>query len=150
MVYDKTAEPVCGRRRRHIGPYEILAGNTSNLTSAATTAATQNGYTGATQVITYPYSDTIVTRCCRGHIAANQAALLSSLFMPSVTIETKAVARVYPAAPGCILTLGTTGTDVEVKGSSTLSAPDCSVMAASTDNCAINDHNPGGAVTAKY
>ena len=76
--------------------------------------------------------------------------MLSSLFLPNVTIETKAVARVFPAAPGCILTLGTTGTDVEVKGSSTLSAPDCSVMAASTDNCAINDHDAGGAITAKY
>lgn len=55
-----------------------------------------------------------------------------------------------PAAPGCILTLSATGEDVEVSGSSTLSAPNCSVMAASTDDCAINDHDSGGSITAKY
>ena len=76
--------------------------------------------------------------------------MLSALFLPSVTIQTKAVANVFPAAPGCILTLGTTGMDVGIQGSSTLSAPDCSVMAASTDNCAINDHDQGGSITAKY
>jgi Flp pilus assembly protein TadG len=37
--------------------YEVLAGNTSvstNLTPAATSAASQNGYTGTTPVVTYP------------------------------------------------------------------------------------------------
>ena len=133
--------------------YEVLAGNTdvtSELTPAATRAATQNGYTGAAPVVTYPYSDSIVSNAVAVTLQKTQATLLASLFLPSVTIETKAVARVFPAAPGCILTLGTTGEDVEVSGSSTLSAPDCSVMAASTDNCAINDHDQGGTITAKY
>jgi len=133
--------------------YEILAGNTSvttNLTPAATRAATQNGYTGNTPVVTYPYSDSIVTNAVKVTLDKPQPTLLAGLFLPSVTIETKAVARVFPAAPGCILTLSTTGEDVEVSGSSTLSAPDCSVMAASTDNCAINDHDAGGDITAKY
>jgi Flp pilus assembly protein TadG len=133
--------------------YEILAGNTNvstNLTPAATRAATQNGYTGATPVVTYPYSDSIITNAVAVTLNTTQAGLLSGLFLPSVTIQTKAVANVFPAAPGCILTLSPTGEDVEVSGSSTLSAPDCSVMAASTDNCAINDHDTGGAITAKY
>jgi Flp pilus assembly protein TadG len=133
--------------------YEILAGNTNvttNLTPAATRAATQNGYTGNAPVVTYPYSDAIVSNAVAVKLDKPQATLLTGLFLPSVTIETKAVARVFPAAPGCILTLGTTGMDVNVKGSSTLSAPDCSVMAASTDNCAINDHDASGGITAKY
>jgi Flp pilus assembly protein TadG len=133
--------------------YEILAGNTSleiNLTPAATRAATQNGYTGNTPVVTYPYSDAIVSNAVAVKLDKPQATLLTGLFLPSVTIETKAVARVFPAAPGCILTLSHTGEDVEISGSSTLSAPDCSVMAASTDNCAINDHDQGGSITAKY
>jgi Flp pilus assembly protein TadG len=132
--------------------YEILAGNTTpeNLTAAATRAATQNGYTGNTPVLTYPYSDAIVSNAVGVKLDKPQATLLTGLFLPSVTIETKAVARVFPAAPGCILTLSPTGEDVEVSGSSTLSAPDCSVMAASTDNCAINDHDAGGSITAKY
>src|SRR6516165_4277263 len=44
--------------------YEVMAGNTdvtSNLTPAASRAATQNGYTGATPVVTYPYNDAIVS-----------------------------------------------------------------------------------------
>jgi Flp pilus assembly protein TadG len=133
--------------------YEVMAGNTdvtSNLTPAASRAATQNGYTGATPVVTYPYNDAIVSNAVAVTLRKTQATLLAGLFLPNVTIETKAVARVYPAAPGCVLTLGTTGEDVEVQGSSTLSAPDCSVLAASTDNCAINDHDQGGQITAKY
>jgi Flp pilus assembly protein TadG len=133
--------------------YEVLAGNTNvtnNLTPAATRAATQNGYTGTTPVVTYPYNDSIVSNAVAVKLDTAETTLLAGLFLPSVTIETKAVARVFPAAPGCILTLGTTGMDVEVSGSSTLSAPDCSVMAASTDNCAINDHDQGGSITAKY
>jgi Flp pilus assembly protein TadG len=133
--------------------YEILAGNTNleiNLIPAATRAATQNGYTGNTPVVTYPYNDAIVNNAVGVKLEKPQATLLTGLFLPSVTIETKAVARVFPAAPGCILTLGTTGEDVGMSGSFTLSAPDCSVMAASTDNCAINDHDQGGSITAKY
>jgi hypothetical protein len=133
--------------------YEVLAGNTSvtnNLTPAATRAASQNGYTGATPVVTYPYSDSIVSNAVAVKLETPQRTLLAGLFLPSVTIETKAVANVFPAAPGCILTLGTTGKDVGMTGSFTLNAPDCSVMAASTDNCAINDHDQGGAITAKY
>jgi Flp pilus assembly protein TadG len=133
--------------------YEVMAGNTSvstYLTPAATRAATQNGYNGAAPVVTYPYTDAIVSNAVAVTLLQTQGALLSSLFLNNVTIETKAVARVFPAAPGCILTLGTTGTNVEVSGSSTLSAPDCSVMAASTSNCAINDHDQGGTITAKY
>ena len=130
--------------------YEILAGNTNleiNLIPAATRAATQNGYTGNTPVVTYPYNDAIVNNAVGVKLEKPQATLLTGLFLPSVTIETKAVARVFPAAPGCILTLSHTGEDVEVSGSSTLSAPDCSVMAASTDNCAINDHDQAGSIT---
>ena len=135
--------------------YEVLAGNTSvttNLTPAATRAATQNGYTGNTPVVTYPYSDSIVSLADNAvavKLEKPQASLLAGLFLSSVTIETKAVARVFPAAPGCILTLGTTGYGFEDKGASTLDAPGCSVMAASTSDCAINDHDSGASITAK-
>jgi Flp pilus assembly protein TadG len=133
--------------------YEVLAGNTNvstYLTPAATRAASQNGYTGTTPVVTYPYSDSIITNGVAVTLQTPQSPLFAGLFLSNVTIQTKAVANVFPAAPGCILTLGTTGKDVGMTGSFTLSAPDCSVMAASTDNCAINDHDQGGAITAKY
>ena len=136
--------------------YEVLAGNTNvttNLTPAATSAASQNGYTGTTPVVVYRYTDSIVSSADNAvavTLQTTKSASLAGLFLPSVTIQTKAVARVFPAAPGCILTLSPTGEDVEISGSSTLSAPDCSVMAASTDNCAINDHDAGGSIVAKY
>ena len=132
--------------------YEILAGNTdvtNNLTPAATNAAAQNEYTGTTPVVTYPYSDSIVSNAVGVTLQTTQSTSFAALFLPSVTIQTKAVARVFPAAPGCILTLSTAGYGFEDKGSSTLNAPDCSVMAASTDNCAINDHDSGASITAK-
>jgi len=132
--------------------YEILAGNTdvtNNLTPAATSAAAQNEYTGTTPVVTYPYSDSIVSNAVGVTLQTTQSTSFAALFLPSVTIQTKAVARVFPAAPGCILTLSTAGYGFEDKGSSTLNAPDCSVMAASTDNCAINDHDSGASITAK-
>jgi Flp pilus assembly protein TadG len=136
--------------------YEVLANKTNvstDLTPAATSAASQNGYTGTTPVVTYPYTDSIVSAADNAvavTLQTTKSTSLAGLFLPSVTIQTKAVARVYPAAPGCILTLSPTGEDVEVSGSSTLSAPNCSVMAASTDDCAINDHDSGGSITAKY
>jgi len=135
--------------------YEVLAGNTditNNLTPAASRAAAQNGYTGATPVVTYRYSDSIVSLADNAvavKLEKPQASLLAGLFLSSVTIETKAVARVFPAAPGCILTLGTTGYGFEDKGASTLDAPGCSVMAASTSDCAINDHDSGASITVK-
>jgi len=100
-------------------------------------------------VVTYPYSDSIVSNAVGVTLQTTQSTSFAALFLPSVTIQTKAVARVFPAAPGCILTLSTAGYGFEDKGSSTLNAPDCSVMAASTDNCAINDHDSGASITAK-
>ena len=133
--------------------YEILAGKTdltTNLIPAATEAAARNGYTGNTPDITYPYADAIVPNGVKVTLRKTQATLLASLFLPSVTIETKAVATLLPASPGCVLSLGNSGTDVGVNGSSTLTAPDCSILSASTDNCSINLHDQGGVIQAKY
>ncbi len=133
--------------------YEILAEKkdlTTNLIPAATEAATRNGYTGDTPDITYPYADAIVPNGVKVTLRKTQGALLASLFLPSVTIETKAVATLFPASPGCVLSLNTSGTDVGVSGSSALTAPDCSIMAASTDNCSINLHDQGAVIQAKY
>jgi Flp pilus assembly protein TadG len=133
--------------------YEVLAGKTdlaANLLPAATQAATRNGYTGDTPVVTYPYSDAIVSNGVAVSLRKTQQTLLASLFLGSVTIETKAVATVVPTSPGCVLSLNTSGTDVGVSGSSALTAPDCSIMAASTDNCSINLHDQGGVIQAKY
>jgi Flp pilus assembly protein TadG len=133
--------------------YEILAGKTdptTNLIPAATEAAARNGYSGDTPAVTYPYADAIVSNGVAVTLRKTQGALLASLFLPSVTIETKAVATLVPASPGCVLSLNKSGTDVGVSGSSQLTAPDCSIMAASTDNCSINLHDQGGVIQAKY
>jgi uncharacterized membrane protein len=80
----------------------------ANLTPAASQAATQNSYTGATPVVTYPYSDAIVASGVAVTLQTTQAASLASLFLPSVAIATQAVTRVVILDNPCILELNKT------------------------------------------
>jgi len=76
--------------------YDLAHGTTPtavNLTPAATEAATQNGYSGATPVVTYPFSDTIVSSGVAVDLQSTGGTLLASFFLPSVTIANRAVAR---------------------------------------------------------
>jgi len=57
--------------------YEVIASNTNvatNLTPAASQAATRNNYGGTTPVVTYPYSDAIVTGGVRVTLSQTQNA----------------------------------------------------------------------------
>ena len=79
--------------------YEVMAGNTSvatNLTPAASQAATRNNYGGTTPVVTYPYSDSVVTSGVKVTLSQTQNAWFSSWFSPftNVTIANEAVAIV--------------------------------------------------------
>ncbi len=111
----------------------------ANLTPAASQAATQNSYTGATAVVTYPYSDAIVTSGVAVTLQTTQAASLASLFLPSVAIATQAVARVVVLDNPCILALNKTASKaIDLAGNPTVSAPGCSVVADSTSSNAIH------------
>jgi Flp pilus assembly protein TadG len=131
--------------------YEVIAGKTNltnNLTPAASEAAIQNGYTGTAPLVVHPYSDSIVQNGVAVTLQQTQPGLLASLFLPSVTIATKAVAVIKVFDNPCILALATSGTDVEVGASSSLDAPTCSVAANSTSRSSINIQSSTGSITA--
>src|SRR5215472_11170741 len=82
--------------------YEVMAGNTNvatNLTPAASEAATRNNYGGTTPVVTYPYRDAVVTCASCGvrvTLSQTQNAWFSSWFpaFPTFTIANQAIAAV--------------------------------------------------------
>jgi hypothetical protein len=131
--------------------YQVIAGKTSitsDLMPAASEAAAQNGYTGTTPVVIYPYSDSIVINGVMVTLQQTQPGLLASMFLPSVTISTEAVAVVKALDNPCILALSTTGTGVVFRDSSSLDAPDCAVGANSTSTSAIDIHGDTGSINA--
>jgi Flp pilus assembly protein TadG len=131
--------------------YEVIAGKTNltnDLTPAASEATTQNGYTGTAPAVVHPYSDSIVSNGVAVTLAQTQPGLLASLFLPSVSIATKAVAVIKVFDNSCILALATSGTDIEVAASSSLDVPTCSVAANSTSRSSIDIQSSTGSITA--
>src|SRR5258708_8038867 len=75
--------------------YEIIAGKInviSDLTPAASEAATRNVYRGTTPAVVYPYSDEIVTNGVAVTLRQTQATFLAAMFLSNATTATKAVA----------------------------------------------------------
>ena len=131
--------------------YQVIAGNTSvtgNLIPAASEAAAQNGYSGSTPTVVYPYSDSIVSNGVVITLQQTQPGLLGSMFLPSVTISTEAVAVVKALDNLCILALAATGTGMVFGDSSSLGAPDCAVGANSTSTSAMGIQGDIGSITA--
>jgi Flp pilus assembly protein TadG len=131
--------------------YQVIADKTSvtdNLIPAASEAAAQNGYSGSTPSVIYPYSDSIVSNGVAVTLQQTQPGLLGSMFLPSVTISTEAVAVVKALDNLCILALATTGTGIVFGNSSSLDAPDCAVGANSTSTSAIGIQGDIGSITA--
>jgi Putative Flp pilus-assembly TadE/G-like len=121
--------------------YEVLAGKTDvtgDLTPAASEAATQNRYTGSTPAVVHPYSDGVVSNGVAVTLQQAQGALLASLFLPGVTVASKAVAVIKVLDNSCVLALAADSTGVEVVSSSSLNVPNCSVAANSTSTSAID------------
>jgi Flp pilus assembly protein TadG len=125
--------------------HEVMAGNTNvatNLTPAATEAATRNNYGGTTPIVTYPYSDAVVASGVRVTLSQTQNAWFSSYFPPfsSVTIANQAVA-VVETLPGlglsCLTALSPTGIGVSTVGSSVINMPNCIITADSTDSNSV-------------
>jgi hypothetical protein len=132
--------------------YEVLAGKTdvtSDLTPAASEAATQNGYTGTTPAaVIYPYRDSVASNGIAVALEQTQGTLLASMFLSGVTIATKAVAVIEVLENPCILALGTSGRDVEISDLSGIDMPECSVAANSVGNSAIDLHGSTSSITA--
>jgi len=104
---------------------------------AVSEAAAHNGYTGTTPQIVYPYSDSIVPNGVAVLLQRSER-VFGSIFMPTVTIVSRAVAVLGVLDDVCVLALSTTGTGVEVDSASHLEATGCAVAANSTSSNAID------------
>jgi Putative Flp pilus-assembly TadE/G-like len=69
-------------------------------------------------------------------LAQRQNAFFASLFLPNVTIRTRAVAGLK-SFPTCMLALNTTGQDLTNSGNATLTLNQCSFMSNSADSQSI-------------
>jgi len=67
-----------------------------------------------------------------------QNTYLANLFLPSVTIGTRAVAKVNLPGYTCDLSLSKTGTGISVTGSATLNLTGCGMAANSSDASSIS------------
>jgi len=124
--------------------YEVIGGNTNvttNLTPAASEAATRNNYGGTTPVVTYPYSDAIVASGVKVTLSQTQNAWFSSWFpaFPKFTIANQAVAAVSNLPPACMLALNPTANDtINVAGNPTINAPTCTIVSDSDSSSAFH------------
>jgi hypothetical protein len=131
--------------------HEILAGKTdvaADLSPAASEAAARNGYAGVPPQVVYPYSDNIVTNGVAVYLKQSQRGLFGSIFLPGVTIASKAVAVLGVLDDVCVLALSTSGTGVEVDSASQLDAAGCAVAANSTSQNAIDIRSSTGLLSA--
>jgi Flp pilus assembly protein TadG len=130
--------------------HEIIAGKTDvagDLTPAVSEAAARNGYTGTTSRVVYPYNNSVVTNGVAVSLQRSER-VFGSIFMPTVTIVSKAVAVLGVLDDVCVLALSTTGTGVEVDSASHLDATGCAVAANSTSSNAINIRSQTGLLSA--
>jgi Flp pilus assembly protein TadG len=131
--------------------YEVIGGGTNvagDLTPVVSAAAAQNGYTGTAPQIVYPYSDSTVANGVAVVLRRSARALFGSIFLPSVTIATKAVSVVRVLDDVCLLARATTGTGVEVDSASQIDASGCAVAANSTSQNAIDIGSSTGLLAA--
>ena len=120
--------------------YQVIAGKSdiaADLIPAASEAAAQNGYTGPTPAVIYPYSDSAVSHGIAVALQQPQKALLSALFPSGITVANQAIAAIEVLDNLCILALGTTSTDVEIAASTRVDMPNCSIAANSNSTTAI-------------
>jgi Flp pilus assembly protein TadG len=132
------------------GAMEVVAGKPGNVTTLATRDAVRNGFINTapnTITVTYPYSDTSVSNGVEVVLSQQQNSLFASLFLPNVTINTRAVATAL-SSPACLLALGTSGTDLTVSGGSAINMPNCSAVTNSGDSSSVSVTG-GAALTAQ-
>src|SRR5215472_2332871 len=72
------------------------------------------------------------------YLSRQQNTFFANLFTSSVTISTRAVAKVNLAGLTCDLALGTSGTDISVQGSASINLTGCGMAANSSDAASIS------------
>ena len=128
--------------------YEVLAGKANVINDLAPAAAARNGYSGSIPVIEFPYSDAIVVNGVAVTLQQTQEPMLAAMFLSGVTVANKAVAVIEVLDNPCILALGTANTGVELAASTSLSMPNCSIVANSVSGTAIELLSSSSSITA--
>jgi hypothetical protein len=142
------------------GAFELLAGKTyPDICGFAKRDATLNGFTfqgfacpAATPACTSPASGQMCTNnppvlgtyagqnnAVEVILAQQQTALLASLSLANVTIDTRAVAVISVLDQACVLALDPAASNaIFIKGNPSLNMPNCSIVADSTSPSAIH------------
>ena len=129
--------------------HEVIAGKSmGELLAAASEAGARNGYRGSTPTVVYPYDDGTVSNAVAVTLQQREGALLAAMFLSAVTVATKAVAVIEVLDNPCLLSLGTTGTGVELSDSTRLDASNCAVAANSVSRNAVDLHSSTSAIAA--
>jgi hypothetical protein len=119
--------------------YAVIGG--AELMPAVSEAAARNGYTGAMPAVVYPYGDAVLDNGVAVTLRQPVISSLAAMFLPSVTVATKAVAVIEALDNPCILALGASNTGISVAGGVQLNMAGCSGVAnsISSDAIALND-----------
>ncbi len=152
------------------GAFELLAGQSNGLSQNATypdicnLAKRDAGRNGFTPTGTCPSTTPGLSDPPAGQMYVNNPPVLGNntnnnsvevilaqqqntfsvnLFLPNVTIKTRAVAAIKTLATSCILAVAKTGTDIALTGNYNLTMPNCSIAADSTNGAAINNVGNG-------
>jgi Flp pilus assembly protein TadG len=131
--------------------------NFGDVTTAARADAAQNGVTngvgGATVAVNNPpssgpHSGGVNTGYVEVIVSQSQPTFFMKLFhFSSMAVNARAVATTVPGS-GCLYTLGTTGTDIGMTGSGSLTMPNCGILDDSSSGSALNLVG-SGTITAK-
>ena len=128
--------------------YERINGNTdvtNGLTPAAVKGAELNGYTGSAPVVTNPYGgEDDKIEVVLSQVQATWFASLAGL--SSITLPTRAVAKVENLSQACVRVLNKTEQALSVIGSAQFRSPNCAVCSASTASNSIYVQGGQGAV----
>jgi hypothetical protein len=105
---------------------------------ASEAATTRNGYSGATPVVTCPYTTLSGATGVAVDLQSTGGTLLAALFLPNVTIANRAAAFTKTLDNPCMILLNQTAPkELNIQDSASLSMPTCSIVADSTAPDAI-------------
>lgn len=126
------------------GAFEVQAGRTTSVTTAAKTDAALNSFSvaeGSTITVNYPpLSGSYVgdTRSVEVTVTRKQSLLFSALFMSSLTVSARAVARASQPGDYCIIALDRAQSSaLDLNGSTDITLSGCGIFANSSDEKAL-------------
>ena len=115
----------------------------SALTTAATSGATSNGWTSASGTITVNSPPTSGThqnnKAVEVILTENMPRYFTGLFSAStVTLQARSVSTTEGEHDACVITLGSTGTDITMSGGANVSSPNCDIVSNSSSSSGIS------------